>query len=106
VKPVRFHDQAKTELASEALYYSAISTALAERFVKAVEDAVDLASEFPGMGSPYKYGTRRIFPKKFPFSVVYLERPDEVHVLAIAPFAKKPGYWRTRKSSDIKAPRK
>jgi hypothetical protein len=48
------------------------------------------------MGSPYKYGTRRVFPKRFPFSVVYLHRNDEVLVLAIAPDDRKPGYWRSR----------
>jgi len=97
VKPVRFHEEAKAEIAHEALYYGAISEALAERFVKAVEDAVALASEFPAMGTPHSYGTRRCYPKKFPFAVVYLDRPGEVYVLALAPFAKRPGYWRARR---------
>lgn len=98
MKPVRFHDEAKAEISHETLYYNAVSKALAERFVKAVEDAVALASEFPAMGSKYKYGTRRYFPKKFPFSIVYLERPHEVYILAFAPFARKPGYWRSRRN--------
>ena len=98
MKPVRFHDEARAEISHEALYYNDISKALAERFIKAVEDAVALASEFPARGSKYKYGTRRYFPKKFPFSVVYLERPGEVYVLALAPFARRPGYWRSRRS--------
>lgn len=98
MKPVRFHDEARAEISHEALYYNAVSKVLAERFVKAVEDAAALASEFPAMGSKYKYRTRRYFPKKFPFSVVYLERPHEVYVLALAPFARKPGYWRSRRN--------
>jgi plasmid stabilization system protein ParE len=98
VKPVRFHDEAKAEIAHETLDYNAVSKALAEQFVKAVENAVALASEFPGMGTTYKYGTRRFYPRKFPFSVVYLERADEIYVLALAPFARKPGYWRTRRT--------
>lgn len=98
MKPVRFHDEAKAELAHETLYYNSVSKALAEQFVKAVENAVALASQFPGMGTTYKYGTRRFYPRKFPFSVVYLERADEIYVLALAPFARKPGYWRTRRT--------
>ena len=98
MKPVRFHDEARAEIAHETLYYTGVSKALAERFVKAVEDAVALASEFPAMGAKYKYGTRRCFPKKFPFGVVYVERPHEVYVLALAPCAPKPGYWRSRRS--------
>ena len=96
MKLVRFHDDAKAEPAREARYYRAVGEVLAKQFVAAVEDAVALVSEFPTMGARYKYGTRRCFPKKFPFSIVYLERSDEVYVLAVAPFARKPGYWRSR----------
>lgn len=64
MKPVRFHDEAKAEIAHETLYYNAVGKALAERFVKAVEDAVALASEFPAMGATYKYGARRYYPKE------------------------------------------
>ena len=98
MKPVRFHQAAREELAGEALFYGTVSVRVAERFVTAVENAVQLASQFPAMGSPYKYGTRRVFPKKFPYSVVYIERPDELYVLALAPFSRRPGYWRSRKS--------
>lgn len=78
MKPVRFHDDAKAEIAHEVLYYNSISSALAERFVKAVEEAVALASEFPAMGATHKYGARCYCPKKFPFSIVYLGRPNEI----------------------------
>ena len=71
MKVVRFHDAARNELTDEALYYTAISPALGERFVAAVEAAAALASEFPAIGSPYRHHTRRVFPKKFRFSVVY-----------------------------------
>ena len=96
MKVVRFHEEAKRELADEALYYAAISPQLGERFVAAVETAMALASEFPGVGSPYKYQTRRVYPKKFRFSLVYVEREEELYVLAVAPFSRKPGYWRSR----------
>ena len=99
MKAVRFHYEARAEIAHEALHYSAVSKSLAERFVKAVEDAVSLASEFPAMGTTYTYGTRRYYTKKFPFSVVYLDRRDEVYILAIAPFSKKPGYWKSRRTN-------
>lgn len=98
MKPVRFHDEAKAEIAHETLFYNTVSKALAERFVKAIEDAVQLASEFPAMGTKYKHGTRRYFSKKFPFSVIYLERPHEIYVLALAPFKRKPSYWHSRRN--------
>ena len=96
MKPVRFHDAARVELLNEIQYYTAISPKLGERLAVAVEQATQLASEFPDMGTPYKHGTRRVFPKKFPFSIVYMARESEVYVLAVAPFRRKPGYWRAR----------
>ena len=80
----------------EALRYASISPRLGERFVAAVEQAVQIAAEFPHMGSPYKQGTRRVFPRKFPFSIVYVVRESEIHVLALASFSRRPGYWRSR----------
>ena len=93
---VRFHDAALSELEHEVEYYAQISLRLGDQFATAVEKAVAIAAEFPDMGAPHKYGTRRVFPKRFPFAVVYLHLDEEVFVLAIAPDDKKPGYWRSR----------
>lgn len=98
MKRVRFHAAAIAELVHETLYYRNASQALAERFARAVEQATELASEFPEMGSPYKYGTRRVFPRKFPFSLVYVVRESEIYILALAPQSRKPGYWQSRRS--------
>ena len=92
----RFHTEAELELRAEAAYYEQHTRGVGERFATEVEAAVKLACSFPYIGSPYKYGTRRVYPKKFPFSVVYLVRSEEILVLAIAPFSKRPGYWRKR----------
>ena len=95
---VRFHDQALAELEAEALYYEARDRGLGERFTSEIEAAIKIAAEFPDMGSPFKYGTRRVFPKKFPFSVVYRIHRSEIVVLAVAPDTRKPGYWRNRRN--------
>jgi len=100
VKPVRFHDAARVELIREIQYYATISPLLGKGLADAVEKAVKLASEFPDMGSPHTHGTRRVFPQKYPFSVVYVVREADVYVLALAPFRRKPGYWRSRKNDD------
>ncbi len=97
MKAVRFHDAARAELLEEIRYYAGISPQLGERLANEIEQATRLASEFPDVGSPYKHGTRRVFPKKFPFSVIYVVRQSELYVLALAPFSRKPGYWRARK---------
>ena len=99
MNPVRFHLEARAELVHEVGFYTAISRRLGERFDKAVKSAVNLAAEFPDIGSPYFFGTRRMFPKKFHFSIVYISLGAEVFIVAVAPDSRKPAYWRSRLSA-------
>ena len=94
---IRYHHEARLELLHEIAYYTAISRRLGESFDKAIEAAEHRAAEFPELGSPYKHGTRRVFPKKFPFSVVYVATDNEIFILAIAPDSRKPGHWKARR---------
>jgi len=96
VKPAVFHPEALAELREQALFYEERNANLGERFAVQVQAAVALAQSMPGVGSSYKYGTRRVFPKDFPHSVVYLETAAALIVLAVAPFRRKPAYWRHR----------
>lgn len=97
MRSARFHTEAEFELQTEATYYEQQTAGLGERFANEVEAAVKIACTYPHIGSPYQHGTRRVYTKKFPFSVVYLVHVDEVLILAIAPFSKNPGYWRKRR---------
>ena len=95
---VEFQGDALAELEQQALFYEERCEGLGDRFVLEVEAAIALAASMPGIGSPHKHGTRRVFPKDFPHAVVYRYRKDAdlIQVLAIAPFRRKPGYWRSR----------
>lgn len=96
MKSVRYLDEAREEFLHKVAYFTAVSPGLGRRFDEAVQKAEALASEFAEMGTPFKYGTRRVFTGKFKFSLVYLVRADEVIIIALAPFKRKPGYWRSR----------
>ena len=52
MNPVRFHEAARVELLSEVQYYASISPELGRRLAIAVEQATQLAAEFPESGSP------------------------------------------------------
>lgn len=93
---VQFHPAALAELSHEVLYYRDIAPALGQRFAAAVRQAVQLVSELPLAGAPYRHGTRRVFLRRFPFALVYVVRENEAQVLALAAFKRKPGYWRGR----------
>jgi hypothetical protein len=36
------------------------------------------------------------FRKPFPHAIIYLDRPDEIYVVAVMPLRKEPGYWKHR----------
>ncbi len=96
MRATAFHPEALAELRTQALYYEERSPGLGERFIAQVEAAVDVAAAMPGVGSPYLRGTRRVFAKDFPHSIVYRETSEGLVVLAVAPFRRKPSYWRNR----------
>ena len=100
MKNVRFHEAARQEFLDQVSYYEEAQIHLGRRFQNETEPAVKLAASMPFAGSPHKFGTRRVFPKKFPFSVVYAVRQSEVIVLAVAHFNRRPAYRQKRKNDD------
>lgn len=97
MKPVRFLEEARDELLEQISYYEEHQKGLGDRFRESVEAATALASAHPKLGSPWKLRTRRVFPKGFPFSVVYRIEAAELVVFAVAHFKRRPTYWRNRK---------
>jgi plasmid stabilization system protein ParE len=98
VRRIRFHDDARLELVAQIDYYENEQPGRGARFSAAVEAAAALAASLPFVSATYKYGTRRVFTPKFPFSVVYVVQELEIVILAVAHFRRKPGYWRARKA--------
>ena len=96
MRGVRFHDDARIEFIEEVAYYEGVQRGLGERFRVSVEAAVALAVALPHAGSSHRFGTRRVFPMRFPYAVVYVAQPAEIVVFAVAHFKRKPGYWRDR----------
>jgi plasmid stabilization system protein ParE len=96
VKAVRFLEEAQNELLDQISYYEEQQKGLGDRFREAVQAATALAAAHPMLGSPWKLRTRRVFPKGFPFSVVYRIEPTELVVFAVAQFRRRPSYWRRR----------
>jgi toxin ParE1/3/4 len=91
-----FHPEARAEYAATTLYYESQQTGLGNSFADAVEQAISLIREYPGLGSPIGRSVRRVLVRRFPYAVVYREAPESVHIIAIADARRSPGYWRHR----------
>jgi len=96
VRSIRYHSEARTEFLNQVDYYASLSVRLAERFDRAVVAAETLAAETPDHWPPYKHKTRRVLDRQFKFSLVYLHTDREIVVIAIAPFRRRPSYWKGR----------
>ncbi len=93
---IRIHPEAEAEFLHSFDFYSEDITRNAERFIREVEEAFESISQFPERYPVFEYDARANVLKRFPFSVVYRVRNDEVHVVAIEHQSRQPGYWRAR----------
>jgi plasmid stabilization system protein ParE len=95
-KLYRFDPQAWSELEAADDWYRQRNPEASVRFLAAVYDALETIAERPQRWPQYVHGTRRFVLHRFPFSIVYLDEPAEVSILAIAHSKRKPGYWKDR----------
>ncbi|MGQ0834371.1 MAG: type II toxin-antitoxin system RelE/ParE family toxin [Gammaproteobacteria bacterium] len=89
--PVRLHPLAADEADSARLHYRAHSARVAEAFVAEL-DATVAAIADGARRWPRLYVRFRRYPmRRFPFSVVYVERANCVEITAIAHHRRRPG---------------
>lgn len=99
--PLRFEVEAEHELEQAAGRYEEQRPGLGERFLQEIAVTTARIRQFPRAGAPVKrvpagLGARQAPIKGFPYHVVYLEKENEIRVLAIAHYRRRPGYWRER----------
>ena len=50
-------------------------------------------------GVKTRFRMLRILLDRFPYAVVYLEQDETIHVIGVAHFKKRPGFWKKRLSA-------
>jgi toxin ParE1/3/4 len=95
-KPYRLHPLAWQETEGADEWYRRRSANASADFIDALDDAFNRIAQSPRLWPSYLYGTRRFVLQRFPFSVVYLDDPDVVNIVAVAHSKRKPGYWKNR----------
>ncbi len=95
-KRYRAHPQAWLEVEAADDWYLARSLDASITFLTDVYDALDIVTDARQRWPKYLYGTRRYVLRRFPFSIIYLDDPDVVNVVAVAHNKRKPGYWKER----------
>jgi plasmid stabilization system protein ParE len=94
--PIGLHRLAVEEARAERRYYARMSSALANRFLAELDEAIARVSANPQIWPAHHHHTRICRLRRFPFYLVFLEEPSTVLVLAVAHNNRNPGYWRRR----------
>lgn len=95
------HPRAQAEIREAADWYDERRPGLGDEFLALVESTLELIERYPR-----RYGTvpdapptrevRRRILQRFPYSVVYEMRGEDVFVLAVAHARRQSGYWLDR----------
>jgi len=91
-----FHSEARTELREAILWYRTRDRKIGTEFRLAVQDSVREIANAPHRWPIHLHKTRRYVLDRFPFSIIYLDTPELVNIVAVAHSKRKPGYWKRR----------
>jgi toxin ParE1/3/4 len=96
MKNVLLHPDAERELWHAIDFYESILAGLGLDCEAEIRHAFAAIEEFPETCPQRSYGTRVKLLKRFPFAIYYLEAPEMIWMIALAPTSRKPYYWHKR----------
>ena len=96
MKARAFHPQADEEYAEAVEYYARINPELGKRFYDHIERLILDIRRQPQRFRLFGPPIRRHFSTVFPYAVLYVDRPDQVVIIAVMHMKRRPGYWRSR----------
>lgn len=88
-----FHPRAEAEFLAAVGYYAENSMGVAERFEAEIRRLVAQIEAMPRRHGPWRHGTRRARARRFPYLVVFAERPSVLWIVAVAHVRQHPDYW-------------
>jgi toxin ParE1/3/4 len=94
---VLIHDLAEAEINEAADFYDLESPGLGSAFISEIERSIRSISEFPEAAPIVQGRIRKRIVARFPYSLVYSLRPDQIRILAVAHHKRRPFYWHGRR---------
>ena len=96
---VRFLEPARQELDETISYYNTELAGLGEAFLLEVLSAIERIRQYPKAWRSLTKNARRCQLKRFPYGLIYEADEAEVLIIAVANLHRRPGYWRSRRTS-------
>jgi|SRR5450631_379404 plasmid stabilization system protein ParE len=97
---VEYHQGAIADVKSAVAWYQKRSPKAAADFIEELHLAAVSIRETPDRWPTGKNNTRRFLLWRFPFAIIYSERPSIVTIWAVAHGSRRPGYWARRPQWD------
>ena len=97
MRALRFHPEADQELTETREWYEARSEVAAQAFALEIDHAIEQILEAPLRYATGSRGERRFVLDRFPYTILYRVREDDVFMTAFAHHSRRPGYWRHRR---------
>ena len=94
---LRISEDADVEMTEAVRWYERHRAGLGAEFLAEIDGALTRLAEAPCVGTPFPGvedpDVRRVFVRRFPYHVVYIELADWLQVLAVAHDRRRPRYW-------------
>ncbi|MDA1274222.1 MAG: type II toxin-antitoxin system RelE/ParE family toxin [Verrucomicrobia bacterium] len=96
MKPHTFHPEAGQEYTQAVERYASIDSELGNRFYDEIERLIGNVCADPERFFQIRAPVRRALSRDFPYSVVYIDQPDRMWIVAVMHAKRRPDYWRDR----------
>lgn len=97
MKPLIIHPRAAKDAREIAAMYAEVSNELRDKFWKEIDDAIDSIEEYPERHHYDPSGRRRRNLRKFPYHILFEERPLHNRVIVIRHHQRNPRYGLRRR---------
>ena len=91
------HEVAEIEINEASDFYDLESPGLGTVFINEIQENFEKILEFPEASELIRDRVRKKTLIKFPYSLIYSVRKDEIRILAVAHQKRRPFYWRRRR---------
>jgi len=91
------HEVAEAEINEAADFYDLESAGLGNVFIDEIQRALQSIIDFPDAAPLIQVRVRKRQVSKFPYSLMYSARENEIRILAVAHHKRRPFYWRGRR---------
>jgi hypothetical protein len=88
-----FHTLADREVDEIVEYYDGIEGTLGDEFFNELQNAIARVLQLPDAWQKVWPSARRCLLSRFPYQLVYQERPDGILIVAVMHLHREPNYW-------------